>query len=55
MVDPLLGVSEENIRLSLSEIKKRYATFEEYLETEYGVDEAARNKLRQLYCEPATL
>ncbi|MBP3700575.1 MAG: tyrosine-protein phosphatase, partial [Lachnospiraceae bacterium] len=48
---PMLGVVEENIRLSLTAIQERYDSYESFMEAEYGIDETVRQKLRRMYCE----
>ncbi len=48
---PMLGVVEKNIRLSLTAIREQYNSYEAFLENEYGIDEVARQQLRNMYCE----
>lgn len=50
LIDPLIGVSKSSIKLSLEEIRKRYPSYDAYLEAEYGIDEEKRQHLRKLYC-----
>lgn len=45
------AVSEEVGRLVLAEIHKRYASVEQYLETEFGLTEEKRKRLRDRYTE----
>jgi len=49
--DLLLYVNESNIRLTIDKIKERYATYDEYLEKEYGINEEKRSILKSVYCE----
>lgn len=51
LIAPLMEVVESNICASLNAIKEKYASFEEFLECEYQIDEAARKKLREIYCQ----
>ena len=48
---PLLGVSEDFIRLTIDSIKRKYTGYDEFFESEYGLDREKRNRLIQIYCE----
>ncbi|MEG0277090.1 MAG: tyrosine-protein phosphatase [Coprobacillus sp.] len=48
--EPLLYVQRENILLTISSIKEKYETYDEFLLHEYGLDEEKRKKLRLIYC-----
>lgn len=47
---PLLYVQKENILLSISAIKEKYESYDDFLLHEYGLDEEKRKKLRRIYC-----
>lgn len=47
----LLYVQEENLRCTIASIKEKYQDYDEFLEKEYGIDEAKREQLRAMYCE----
>ena len=51
MAEPLLYVQKESLMASIQAIKERYASYEEFLEQEYGLDEEKRKQLRLMYCE----
>ncbi len=51
LAEPLLYVQKENLMTSIEAIKERYASYEAFLEQEYGLDEGKRKQLRVLYCE----
>lgn len=46
------GVSEANIRYSISKIMEKYASVEAYIEDVFGIDEQTRQKWIDLYTEP---
>lgn len=45
------GVLEESILLCIEMIHDKYATFDEYLLKEYGIDAEKREKLKRMYLE----
>lgn len=49
--EPLLNVQKENMMLLINSIKEKYNDYYEFLEKEYGIDEAKRKQLRDIYCE----
>ena len=48
--EPLLFVDKENILLTISSIKDKYSSYDEFLYEEYGLDEMKRERLRAIYC-----
>lgn len=48
--EPLLYVPKENILLTISSIKEKYQNYDDFLLSEYGLDEEKRKKLRLIYC-----
>lgn len=48
---PLLFVQEEFIRYTINAIKEKYQNYDEFLESEYGLDVKKRARLREIYCE----
>ncbi len=48
---PLLYVQREFIQCAIDAIKERYESYEAFFQQEYGLDEKARRRLRDLYCE----
>ncbi len=51
MCESLLGVREDFIRLSIHSIQRKYAGYDEFFESEYGLDREKRNRLAEIYCE----
>lgn len=51
MCEPLLGVQEDFIRLTISSIQGKYNSYDEFFEREYNLDEEQRNRLIEIYCE----
>ena len=51
IVMSLSGVSRENLELTLNSILKKYETFENYFEKEYGITEEIRKQLMDRYLE----
>ncbi|MEG2770042.1 MAG: tyrosine-protein phosphatase, partial [Oscillospiraceae bacterium] len=47
----IAGVEEENLRVTFDEIYKKYKTFDEYLYSEFAIDDNARNILRRKYLQ----
>ena len=45
------GVTYTNAAYSLKRIKEKYASYDEYFETEFNLDKNALQKLRDLYTE----
>lgn len=51
MCEPLLGVQEDFIQLTISSIKGKYNSYDEFFEREYRLDTEQRNRLIEIYCE----
>lgn len=51
LVDCLVGVEADNLRLAINAISERYDTFEDYLNAEYGVDGPMLAQMRETYLE----
>ena len=51
IVKSLSGVTRENLDLTLDEILKKYSTFENYFEQEYGITPEIRKQLMDRYLE----
>lgn len=51
MCEPLLGVQEEFICLTIDAIKRKYIDYDNYLENEFQLDREKRNRLIEIYCE----
>lgn len=49
--EPLLGVQEEFIRLTIEAIKAKYESYDEFLAKEYNLTAEKREKLVEIYCE----
>ena len=45
------GVLPESADMMMSEILERYGTYENYMEQEYGFDEEALARFRDMYLE----
>jgi hypothetical protein len=45
------GVLPQSADMLISEILERYGTFENYMEKEYGFDNATLKKFRDMYLE----
>ena len=50
MCEPLLGVEEDFIRLTIRSIQAKYTDYEVFFEKEYGLDKEKRNRLVEIYC-----
>ena len=51
MCEPLLGVQEDFIQLTISSIQRKYNGYDEFFEGEYKLDKEKRNRLIEIYCE----
>lgn len=51
MCAPLLGVREEFIRLTIDAIRSKYTDYDAFFASEYGLDQAKRCRLVEIYCE----
>lgn len=50
MCMPLLGVQEDFIRLTIQSIQTKYASYDEFFESEYRLDREKRKQLVEIYC-----
>lgn len=51
MCEPLLGVQEEFIRLTIDAIKEKYNSYDEFFTYEYKLTEEKRKRLVEIYCQ----
>lgn len=51
MVRPMLGVSEEFIRLTIDSIKRKYNGYDNFFTYEYQLNGEKRKRLMEIYCE----
>lgn len=51
MCEPLLGVQEDFIRLTIDSVKDKYGSYDEFFDCQYKLDREKRNRLIEIYCE----